>query len=875
MNTKAAWRTLGIAVATFMTVLLLAGSHAQAAEATLLARIKAKDPLHPVLTLQNSSETDCQVVESATGTVAITEVRQDGKTIEPLALGSSPSDSLELQLPKQLKTLKPGQKLDIPLDVYPFGKDHSLEAVTWSPDTGAFRTIYKIQPNKPLQIALTYDVPLAGTEGAPICGLAHASTIGDKSALRQPITFSLIAAALIALLVWIIKNRRRLKALLPLFVLLGLIGVMWHAPSARADYIVPPEIQRDFDYCMGIFRENRDITGPVLDAMDAAGTVEIIHVTTDGPGSNDSSGSRDLSYYRVYWNPVTVYRHYDGVNSEGCSALFHEMYHNYEISQGTLDDGQCGTSGIPTREVNATRAENRLRDRIGLPLRTTYGANTLPEGDCAPPPEPDSCTSGTCADTNGDPHLKTFDGLRYDFQAVGEFVAATDKSGDYEVQVRQTPWPGARDVSLNTAVAMKVGKDKVELRMLGRKLRLWVNGKEQAFKNTPLPGGGSITPANPQQVAVVWPDGSTATIRTVGTYGLDVILDPAAAKAGKLQGLFGNFDGNDQNDLKINSTNTVIKEEYGNLYPKFADSWRIDAKASLFIYDKGTDTRTYTDRSFPDKPTTATQLPNRAAAEQICRRVGATEQTILQNCILDVALTGRPEFARSATITQAALTGTTYGTDKPIPLTPDGNGKTALIGKPGEVATFTFAGQAGQRVFVNVPFTTLPGQCGGLDLKGPDGQGLNTGCIIDDRGYIDTTILPATGAYTITVDPAEQSTGRINVKVIVASEHTAALTINGPPASLTLANGDSAVWRFSGNAGQRVVVDISNSTLGQCGGIALRAPDGSGLGTGCVTDGNGTINSEGTVLPASGEYTIVIDPARWTTAQATVRVRTL
>jgi hypothetical protein len=903
--------------------------------------------------------------------VAITEVRQDGKAIEPLSLGSSPSDSLELQLPKQLKTLQPGQSADIPLRTYPFGKGHSLESVTWSAETGAFRTIYKIRDDKPLQITLTYDVPIAVSKGAPLCGLAYASNAGSGRSLIRPSIISAAIVLLVAVLTWVFKNRRRLKMLLPILVLAGTVGVLWHAPKAQAAYIVPPEIQGQWDECMGYFQENRDITGPVLDALDAATTVEVVHVTWDGPGANDSSGSRELSYYRIYWNPDTVYQHYDGVNSEGCSALFHEMWHNYEISQGILDTSQCGDSGISTKEVNATRAENRLRDRLGLPLRRTYGSHTLPEGDepCTPPPPPE-CTGDGCADSNGDPHLMTFDGVLYDFQAVGEFVAVSDKSGGYEIQVRQEPWPHSRVVSVNTATAMKVGKDRVELKMLGGKLQLWANGKGQTLKDATLPGGGSIAVASAQQAAVVWPDGSTATVRAIGTYGLHIAFDPAPDKKGKLEGLFGNLDGDPKNDLVLRGTKTIIQPEFKQLYPKFADSWRVGAKSSLFTYGKGTTTETYTDRSFPDEKVAVADLPNRAAAEQICRSLGVTNKTVLDNCILDVALTGRPEFAAAAVASQARTTGTDYGgtvypvsiknpgesaevtfeaksgdkifvdaygttlpdqcgvlslvdptgqevtsgciingrglidgttlektgtykiilkpsddrttdaklrllfiTDKTAAIQPGGGAVTATIDKPGVVANLTFSARAGQRVFVNIPSTTLPGQCGGLDLVDPDGNVINTGCAIDGQGYIDTTVLPKTGAYTIVINPVDRSTGRVRAQLFLPTEHGVTLSVNGPSAKVKLSKpGDTAVVTFSADAGQKVHADISGSTLNQCGGIGLQAPDGSEIGSGCIIGGSGTVGHD-SVLPASGTYTLTIDPASGTTAEFTVRIR--
>ena len=40
---------------------------------------------------------------------------------------------------------------------------------------------------------------------------------------------------------------------------------------------------------------------------------------------------------------------------------------------------------------------------------------------------------------NGDPHIHTVEGIRYDFQAVGEFILLRDREDGIEIQARQTP----------------------------------------------------------------------------------------------------------------------------------------------------------------------------------------------------------------------------------------------------------------------------------------------------------------------------------------------------------------------------------------------------------------------------------------------------
>jgi hypothetical protein len=123
----------------------------------------------------------------------------------------------------------------------------------------------------------------------------------------------------------------------------------------------------------------------------------------------------------------------------------------------------CATSDaagrtLPRTEVEATHAQNALRERLGLPPRDHYGSVPLPT-DCQPPQPPGHCEGASCGDSNGDPHLLTYDNKRYDFQAVGEFLMSGQTSGGYQVQVRQQPAAESRVVALNTAVAMKVGEE--------------------------------------------------------------------------------------------------------------------------------------------------------------------------------------------------------------------------------------------------------------------------------------------------------------------------------------------------------------------------------------------------------------------------------
>jgi hypothetical protein len=202
----------------------------------------------------------------------------------------------------------------------------------------------------------------------------------------------------------------------------------------------------------------------------------------------------------------------------------------------------------------------------------------------------------------------------------------------------------------------------------------------------------------------------------------------------------------------------------------------------------------------------------------------------------------------------------------------DGPTVTATIATAGAVANFTFAATAGQKVYVAVPVTTLPDDCGSLRLLGSDNALVGSGCIVNGSGSIDGTVLPATGQYTIAVNPG--TTGDIQVRLTSATDQHGTIVVDGPAMTATIGQaGASATFTFAGTAGQKVILDVPSSTLpGDCGALSLRGPDGAVLTSGCIVNGTGSI--EGTVLPATGQYSIVVDPGGDATGEAQVRLHT-
>jgi hypothetical protein len=367
------------------------------------------------------------------------------------------------------------------------------------------------------------------------------------------------------------------------------------------------------------------------------------------------------------------------------------MAHLADIDKGVIDRSLCivsvGKSIAWDRrisEVKAVRMENeylrkeneyRARTRTGRPLpwRTNKAGALVPLSEEAclrlPAAPPSRCvrnawspTDGPgCATGSGDPHLKTFDNLFYDFQAVGEFVLTRASGTDLEVQGRTSALGGMRTVSLFSAVAANVAGDRVGVYVTPGGLQIHIGGKAEVVPIgvRHLPKGGTVELFGDGRLEIRWPDGSALWVRVPGIDLISLSLELAEARRGQVEGLFGNFDGEPKGDLVVRSgTNIGEEPSFETLYRTFGNSWRVTRAGSLFDYGPGESTETFTDLTFPDKAVAAADLPNRATAEAVCRQAGVTEPKLLEGCILDVGLTGEIAFAHDAvTIQRLVATG--------------------------------------------------------------------------------------------------------------------------------------------------------------------------------------------------------------------------
>jgi RHS repeat-associated protein len=261
-----------------------------------------------------------------------------------------------------------------------------------------------------------------------------------------------------------------------------------------------------------------------------------------------------------------------------------------------------------------------------------------------PPPPPDP-------GTYNDPHLKTLDGIHYDFQTVGEYTLVKSTTDDFEIQTRQQPWNGSTSASANTGISINSG---------GQRIAIYANQTNPLLINgtaVTLPDGGlyavgqNLIIREGSKYSIITANNDLIVVKNRGTW-LNINLGLADNRQGKVVGLLGNFNDNRNDDFALRD-GTAIGGTITNqrLYGDYAASWRIAQATSLFDYAPGQDTNAFTDLTFPQNIITAATLTpeQRAAAEQIARNAGITDPNVLEDVILDIFVSnGNTEFIQGA-----------------------------------------------------------------------------------------------------------------------------------------------------------------------------------------------------------------------------------
>jgi hypothetical protein len=281
----------------------------------------------------------------------------------------------------------------------------------------------------------------------------------------------------------------------------------------------------------------------------------------------------------------------------------------------------------------------------------------------------------------GDPHITTVDGIHYDFQSAGEFVAL--RGGGIEIQTRQarvatTSAPLANSytgltscVSLYSAVAARVGKHRVsyqqsstnpevmELRVDGVLTTLGSDGinlesqpisvgvenpkivnqivkpaeeiklksrnvlaRPSAAMATPKIGGRVVKAATGEGIEIHYVDGTKVVVtqawwNSQQKWYLNVDVYETTASEGIMGRTRDNWLPALADGSSVGPKPNVVHDRYTELYKTFADSWRVTNATSLFDYAPGTSTQTFTFADWPRESPTTCTIGNQIALQSV------------------------------------------------------------------------------------------------------------------------------------------------------------------------------------------------------------------------------------------------------------------
>ena len=163
---------------------------------------------------------------------------------------------------------------------------------------------------------------------------------------------------------------------------------------------------------------------------------------------------------------------------------------------------------------------------------------------------------------------------------------------------------------------------------------------------------------------------------------------------------------------------------------------------------------------------------------------------------------------------------------------------------------------------------------GTISLLKPDLSVLASTPVGPGRGFLDTTVLPVAGTYTFVVDPSGATTGSISFTAYdVPADPSSAITAGGPAVTLTTTvPGQNANATFTGTAGQKVSVLVSNVVNADPAELDLLKPDGSHAIPAPVTVTNAGAWMQTVTLTVNGVYKILLDPQLANTGSADVQL---
>jgi YD repeat-containing protein len=195
----------------------------------------------------------------------------------------------------------------------------------------------------------------------------------------------------------------------------------------------------------------------------------------------------------------------------------------------------------------------------------------------------------------------------------------------------------------------------------------------------------------------------------------------------------------------------------------------------------------------------------------------------------------------------------------------------------GQNARYTFSGTSGQQLSMNLSGNTYVG-CNAVVVSVLQSNGTSlasTGICNGATGFMDSFTLPATGTYTVFVNPQGTTTGSVTLLLNTFTDISGTISIGTPLTVTTTGVGQNARYTFSGTLGQQLSMNLSGNTYVGCNAVVVSVlkSDGTSLAsTGICNGATGFMDSF--TLPATGTYTVLVNPQGTTTGSVTLLMNT-
>jgi hypothetical protein len=201
-------------------------------------------------------------------------------------------------------------------------------------------------------------------------------------------------------------------------------------------------------------------------------------------------------------------------------------------------------------------------------------------------------------------------------------------------------------------------------------------------------------------------------------------------------------------------------------------------------------------------------------------------------------------------------------------IVPQGSAVPVAIGRAGQNARYTFSGNSGQTVSLQLSDVTI--RSGYVSILKPDGSPLGQPTSFAHAGaVVDAQVLPASGTYVVLIDPELSYTGTVKLALYNAPDLLGNIMIDQMTVTPTLTvPGQRALYTFNASAGQWVNLGLTGVSIASST-ISLLKPDGSKVASTTIGSSGGSLDPA-MALPETGAYTIVVDPVGNNTGSMTL-----